>query len=52
VTGREPRWDELLDFDWEVERLLLDADWAREERQIDEDGERTPEGGEHGEGRP
>jgi hypothetical protein len=40
-----PRWDELLDLDWEVEQILIDADWARELRWI----ERTPgEGGEHG----
>jgi hypothetical protein len=44
VTERKLSWWQLLDLDWEVEKILIDADWARELRWI----ERTPEGGEHG----
>lgn len=36
-----PRWDELLDLEWEAELVLMDADWMTESARIDADGERT-----------
>jgi hypothetical protein len=39
----QPRWDELLDLDWEAELVLIDADWAAESARIDADGPRGRE---------
>ena len=41
MTG--PRWDEVLDLEWEAEWTCIAADWAAQLVLIDLDGERTEE---------